>query len=84
MVASPGTAESRRGLNHHTEIQMDATTRNASQAEIEALLAELDAAAAAYSASIERGLAMSRALIEMADAADAGLADAAAELQEWF
>ena len=63
---------------------MDDTTRNASPAEIEALFAEIDDALAAYSASIERGLALSRQLIEIADATEAGLADAAAELQEWF
>ena len=76
--------ESRRGLNHHTEIQMDATTRNASQAEIDALFVEIDDALAAYTASIERGLALSQQLIEMADGIENGLADAAAELQEWF
>ena len=72
------------GLNHHTEIQMDATTRNASQAEIDALFVEIDDALAAYTASIERGLALSQELIEMADGIENGLADAAAELQEWF
>lgn len=63
---------------------MDDTTRNASPAEIEALFAEIDDALAAYSASIERGLALSRQLIEIADAAEAELADANAELREWF
>jgi hypothetical protein len=63
---------------------MDATTRNASQAEIDALFAEIDDALAAYAASIERGLALSQQLIEMADGIENGLADAAAELQEWF
>lgn len=76
--------ESRRGLTHTPEIYMDATTRNASQAEIDALFAEIDDALAAYTASIERGLALSQQLIEMADGIENGLADAAAELQEWF
>ena len=62
---------------------MDAT-RNASQAEIAALYAEIDEALAAYTASIERGLALSQELIEMADGIENGLADVAAELQEWF
>ena len=62
---------------------MDAT-RNASQAEIDALYAEIDEALAAYTASIERGLALSQELIEMADGIENGLADAAAELQERF
>lgn len=84
MVAIPGTNESRRGLNHTPEIQMDATTRDASQAEIDALFAEIDDALAAYSASIERGLALSQELIEMADGIENGLANAMAELQEWF
>ncbi len=48
-----------------------------------ALLAEIDEAMAAYAESIEIGLAMSRQLIEMADAIDGGMADAIAELQEW-
>ena len=84
MVATPGTTESRRGLTHTPEILMDATTRNASQAEIDALFAEIDDALAAYAASIERGLALSQQLIEMADGIENGLADAAAELQKWF
>ena len=84
MVAIPGTSESRRGLNHIPEIQMDATTRDASQAELDALYAEIDEALAAYSASIKRGLALSQELIEMADSIENGLADAVAELQEWF
>ena len=62
---------------------MDAT-RNASQAEITALYAKIDEALAAYTASIERGLALSQELIEMVDGIENGLADAAAELQEWF
>ena len=84
MVATPGTTESRRGLNHQPEIHMDATTRNASQAEIAALYAEIDDALAAYAASIERGLALSQELIKLADGIENGLADAAAELQKWF
>lgn len=63
---------------------MDATTRDASQAELDALFAEIDDALASYSASIERGLALSQQLIEMADGIENGLADAIAELQEWF
>lgn len=63
---------------------MDATTRDASQAELDDLYAEIDEALAAYSASIKRGLALSQELIEMADSIENGLADAVAELQEWF
>lgn len=63
---------------------MDDITRTASSAEIDALFTEIDEALAAYSASIERGLALSRELIEMADSIEVGLANAAAELQEWF
>jgi hypothetical protein len=49
-----------------------------------ALLAEIDAAAAAYSASIERGLALAAEMRQLADSVDAGMADASAELSEWW
>ena len=48
-----------------------------------ALLAELDAAMAAYSASIDRGLALAAEMRGLADAIDTGMADAKAELSEW-
>ena len=63
---------------------MDAITRAATEADTAALFAEIDAALDAYRASIERGLALSRQLIDIADAIEDGLADAASELQEWF
>jgi hypothetical protein len=49
-----------------------------------ALLAEIDAAAAAYGASIERGLALAAEMRQLADTVDAGMADARAELGEWW
>jgi hypothetical protein len=49
-----------------------------------ALLAEIDAAAAAYSASIERGLALAAEMRELAATIDGGMADAAAEFGEWW
>lgn len=49
-----------------------------------ALLAEIDAAVAAYSASIERGLALAAEMRQLADAIDGGMADARAELGEWW
>jgi hypothetical protein len=49
-----------------------------------ALLAEIDAAAAAYGASIERGLALAAEMRQLADMIDGGMADARAELGEWL
>ena len=54
------------------------------QAEIDALFAEIDAAAEAYGRSIERGLALAAEMRQLADTLDAGLADSQAELMEWF
>jgi hypothetical protein len=58
---------------------MDHTTTDT-----DALLAEIDAAVAAYSASIERGLALAAEMRQLADTVDAGMADASAELSEWW
>jgi hypothetical protein len=63
---------------------MDDTTRTATEADLDALYAEIDEALAAYRSSIERGLALSRELIELADGIEHGMADAEAELREWF
>jgi hypothetical protein len=52
--------------------------------ETAALLAEIDAAAAAYSASIDRGLALAAEMRQVADTVDAGMADARAEFDEWW
>jgi hypothetical protein len=49
-----------------------------------ALLAEIDQAMAAYSASIDRGLALAAEMRQLADAIDGGMADANAELREWI
>ncbi len=49
-----------------------------------ALLAEIDAAAAAYSASIEAGLALAAEMRQLADSVDGGMADARAEFNEWW
>jgi hypothetical protein len=49
-----------------------------------ALLAEIDAAAAAYAASIDRGLALAAEMRRLADTVDGGMADAAAEFGEWW
>jgi hypothetical protein len=52
--------------------------------DIDALLAEIDAAAAAYRASIDRGLALAAEMRHLADTVDTGMADAKAEFNEWF
>jgi hypothetical protein len=57
---------------------------HATDTDTAALLAEIDAAAAAYSASIERGLALAAEMRQLADTVDAGMADASAELSEWW
>ena len=48
------------------------------------LLAEIDAAVAAYGASIERGLALAAEMRQLADTIDGGMADARAEFNEWW
>jgi hypothetical protein len=50
----------------------------------DALLLQIDAAMAAYSASIDRGLALASKMRQLADAVDGGLADARAEFDEWW
>jgi hypothetical protein len=39
---------------------------------------------AAYTASIDRGLALAAEMRQMADAIDGGMADARAEFDEWW
>jgi len=63
----------------HTPLGRDAMNK-----ETAALLAEIDAAAAAYSASIDRGLALAAEMRQVADTVDAGMADARAEFDEWW
>ena len=53
-------------------------------ADTAALLLEIDAAITAYSASIDRGLALAGEMRQLADAADGGMADARAEFDEWW
>jgi hypothetical protein len=53
-------------------------------ADTDALLSEIDAAMAAYSASIDRGLALAGEMRQLADAVDSGMADARAEFDEWW
>jgi hypothetical protein len=48
----------------------------------ETLLLESDAAMAAYSASIDQGLALASEMRQLADAVDGGMADARAECDE--
>jgi hypothetical protein len=48
-----------------------------------ALLAQIDAAAAAYTASIDRGLELAAEMRQLADTIDGGMADARAECGEW-
>lgn len=48
--------------------------------EIDALLAEIDAAAEAYSRSIERGFALAAEMRQLAEDLEDGLADSHAEL----
>lgn len=49
-----------------------------------ALLAEIDTAMAAYTASIDQGLALAAEMRQMADTIDSGMADARAEFDEWW
>ena len=58
--------------------------RTTTDTETTALLAELDAAMAAYSASIDRGLALAVEMRQLADTIDGGVADGMAELKEWW
>ncbi len=53
-------------------------------ADTDALLLELDAAMTAYSASIDRGLALAGEMRQLADAVDGGMAAARAEFDEWW
>jgi len=53
-------------------------------ADTAALLLEIDAAISAYSASIDRGLALAGEMRQLADAVDGGMADARAEFDEWW
>ena len=53
-------------------------------ADTAALLVEIDAAISAYSASIDRGLALASEMRQLADAVDGGMADARAEFYEWW
>jgi hypothetical protein len=53
-------------------------------ADTDALLLQIDAAMAAYSASIDRGLALASEVRQLADAVDSGMADARAEFDEWW
>ena len=50
----------------------------------EAILAEIDEALAAYNRSIERGLELAEEMRRLADTLDDGLADARAEVEEWW
>ncbi|MFN6338993.1 MAG: hypothetical protein ACK41W_09780 [Cyanobacteriota bacterium] len=51
--------------------------------ELNALFAEIDAAAKAYGQSIERGFALAKEIAGLADEIDAGYGDARAEIAEW-
>ena len=53
-------------------------------ADTDALLLQIDAGMAAYSASIDRGLALASEMRQLADAVDSGMADARAEFDEWW
>jgi hypothetical protein len=53
-------------------------------ADTDALLLEIDAAMAAYSASIDRIMALAGEMRQLADAVDSGMADARAEFDEWW
>ena len=48
------------------------------------LLDAIDSAMAAYSASIDRGLALAGEMWRLADTVDGGMADARAEFDEWW
>lgn len=51
---------------------------------IEAAIREAELALEAYGRSIDRGLALAAEMRQLADSIDAGLANAKAELEEWF
>jgi hypothetical protein len=53
-------------------------------ANTDALLLQIDAAMAAYSASIDRGLALASEMRQLADTVDGGMSDARAEFDEWW
>jgi len=53
-------------------------------ANTDALLLQIDAAMAAYSASIDRGLALASEMLQLADTVDGGMSDARAEFDEWW
>jgi hypothetical protein len=53
-------------------------------ADTDALLLQIDAAMAAYSASIDRGLALASEMQQLADAVDSGMSDARSEFDEWW
>ena len=53
-------------------------------ADTDALLLEIDAAMEAYSASIDRVMALASEMRQLADAVDSGMADARAEFEEWW
>jgi hypothetical protein len=60
------------------------TTMDHTAPDTTALLAEIDAALAAYGASIDRGLALAAEMRQLADTIDTGMADARAEFGEWW
>ena len=62
----------------------DTTATDTTATDTTALLAEIDAAAAAYSASIDRGLALAAEMRQLADTVDGDMADARAEFNEWW
>lgn len=68
----------------HTHRPHATAMEHTTPTDITALLAEIDAAAAAYSASIDRGLALAGEMRQLADTIDAGMADARAEFDEWW
>jgi hypothetical protein len=53
-------------------------------ADTDALLLQIDAAMAAYSASISQGLALASEMRQLADTVDGGMADAQVEFDEWW
>jgi hypothetical protein len=60
------------------------TTRNPLDQDTAELFAEIDTCLEQYGRSIDRGLALAAEMRQMANATDAGLADARAELEEWL
>jgi hypothetical protein len=81
---APPAAYSERTADEATAITPMTNTIHAMDLDTAELFAEIDACLEQYRHSIDRGLALAAEMRQIADATDAGLADARAELEEWY